>query len=389
MNGYRGTWRSLYIGRPWILYLLGLLLCLAIVFPGVAQQKAIDRSDCESIDAAMMNRTFVKEEQTGAYRYDNICYADGTHWVEPNPTNSNAKVKLVQRFDFWRPTQVPDKVPLVIYTHPSGGSEDFKVDGPIYTNMLWQALPAGYAVASLEYRHPVSSYDPTNKPPEPPNTDIANAVQFMRAKAEKLKIDPNNIFLVGQSRGSLAILTALLPDQQIRGLNDWRGQSSKVNAVLGYQAQTTYDTLETVNTFINENKQNARCEGSYITWNPGSALQQVANGAKLVPMRLTYDEKALNKSTVVKQCYHQCTPRQPKICKPSICNGITPCKWIGTEKFFDIHDHNYGVALYERYRARDRASLIEIRYNLGGPQGGYDGYINFFNKHLTNPKAAI
>ncbi|MGB8703059.1 MAG: hypothetical protein WCD18_26885, partial [Thermosynechococcaceae cyanobacterium] len=246
---------------------------------------------------------------------------------------------------------------------------------------------------------PVSSYDDTDSNSAiPPNTDIANAVQFLRFHADTLRIDPNNIFLAGQSRGSLGVLTALLPDQKDpkAGKSDWRSQSSTVNAVLGYQAQTTYDVEEKINTFVNKNQDNMRCEGSYITGQPGSALQQVENGATLVPMRLTYDEVAPNPNKVVKQCYHQCTPRCasprpgcPKTCSDSICNNKTSCSGIAVTKYFDVHDHNFSVALRERYRDRNQESLITTLYNLGGPQGGYKGYIDFFNLHLNNPRAAI
>ncbi|MGB8701839.1 MAG: hypothetical protein WCD18_20685, partial [Thermosynechococcaceae cyanobacterium] len=86
MNNSREFWRSLYRPKIWVIYLLGLLLCLAIVLPGLAQIKAPQRirTDCDSIKVAITRPIDVIVGQTKAKLYDNICYADGTKWVEPD-----------------------------------------------------------------------------------------------------------------------------------------------------------------------------------------------------------------------------------------------------------------------------------------------------------------
>jgi hypothetical protein len=92
------------------------------------------------------------------------------------------------------------------------------------------ALEHGYAFMSLQYRHPTVSQEWYDKPAAPvnqsvngaepppgvirPSTDIATAVQWARHHADTLHIDPLNIFLVGQSRGSLAVLTALMGERK-------------------------------------------------------------------------------------------------------------------------------------------------------------------------------
>lgn len=61
-------------------------------------------------------------------------------------------------------------------------------------------------------------------------------------QADRLFIWPNDIFIVSQSRGSLAVLTALMPDQKVPGATNppWAKESSLPKAVFAAQAQTTY-----------------------------------------------------------------------------------------------------------------------------------------------------
>jgi hypothetical protein len=133
------------------------------------------------------------------------------------------------------------------------------------------ALEHGYAFMSLQYRHPTVSQEWYDKPAAPvnqsvngaepppgvirPSTDIATAVQWARHHADTLHIDPLNIFLVGQSRGSLAVLTALMGERKkpAAGAGDppWVTQSSLPNAVFAAQAQTTYRDTQLKNFFIN------------------------------------------------------------------------------------------------------------------------------------------
>ncbi len=80
-------------------------------------------------------------------------------------------------------------------------------------------------------------------------------MQWARYHAGTLRIDPLNIFLVGQSRGSLAVLTALMGEQSKpvqQGDPPWADQSSLPNAVFAAQAQTTYRNTQLKSFFIKQ-----------------------------------------------------------------------------------------------------------------------------------------
>lgn len=99
----------------------------------------------------------------------------------------------------------PDKSPVIIAAHGGGwqvGSRaSYKYWGPFLARN-------GYALFAIDYRlgkagtYPGSVYD------------VKAAIQFVRAKAADLGVDPERIGLMGDSAGShLAALVGLAPDQ--------------------------------------------------------------------------------------------------------------------------------------------------------------------------------
>jgi acetyl esterase/lipase len=98
-----------------------------------------------------------------------------------------------------------DKPPMIVAVHGGGwqvGSRaSYKYWGPFLARN-------GYALFSIDYRlgkagiFPGSAYD------------VKSAVQFVRAKAADLGVDPTRIGLMGDSAGGhLAALVGLAPDQ--------------------------------------------------------------------------------------------------------------------------------------------------------------------------------
>jgi hypothetical protein len=206
----------------------------------------------------------------GAGRYPTpICVGEPSNgkefWSEQKPRNAYGPglddLKFVRRLFFYKPRHsVRKKLPLIIWAHPNESTDDI-VAGLAAEQIAKDAVDHGFAFMSLQFRHPTVSqfyYDPPPGPPnqltqgaEPPkigvmypSTDIATAVQWARANQRRLGIYSNDIFLVGQSRGSLAILTALMPDQKKSSLGAgdpvYLLESSLPRAVFGVQAQTTY-----------------------------------------------------------------------------------------------------------------------------------------------------
>jgi acetyl esterase/lipase len=128
-----------------------------------------------------------------------------------------------------------DKAPVVIAAHGGGwqvGSRTaYKYWGPFLARN-------GYALFSVDYRlgkagtYPASAYD------------IKAAIQFVRAKAADLGIDPERIGLMGDSAGGhLAALVGLAPDQfaaEYRSDPNY-AVSANVKAVIGFYG--AYDML--------------------------------------------------------------------------------------------------------------------------------------------------
>ena len=128
-----------------------------------------------------------------------------------------------------------DKAPVVVAAHgggwQNGNRAAYKYWGPHFARN-------GYAVFSIDYRlgkagtYPGSAYD------------VKAAVQFVRAKATELGLDPERIGLMGDSAGAhLAALVALAPDQFAA---DYRGDANaavaaNVKAVVGFYG--VYDML--------------------------------------------------------------------------------------------------------------------------------------------------
>jgi len=128
-----------------------------------------------------------------------------------------------------------DKAPVVVAVHgggwQAGNRAGYKYWGPFLAHN-------GYAVFSIDYRlgkagtYPGAAYD------------VKAAIQFVRAKAAELGLDPERIGLMGDSAGGhLAALVALASDQFA---TEYRGDPNaavpaNVKAVVGFYG--VYDML--------------------------------------------------------------------------------------------------------------------------------------------------
>jgi len=227
------------------------------------------------------------------------------------------------------------------------------------------ALRAGYSFASIEFRHPVTNENLPNSATDPgvPHYDVARALQFIRANADALGIDKRNVFLVGQSRGTLTLWTALQDDMARPKSNDpVARESTRVNAVYGFQAQTTYDGTEFANLFIVKEDRPAFI-ADFDAEHPhyaqfGSAIRSVSAGVDPdPPVRLIYDGPVV--------------PRR--------------VSYAEIETLNPIHYPNYGPALCQAYVVAFGNSArctydADTRYK-DDPIAAFAGYIDFFNQH--------
>ena len=149
-------------------------------------------------------------------------------------------VKLIG--DLYQPKGL-EKAPAIVAVHGGGWQ-----NGSRATYRYWGQFLArnGFVVFSVEYRmkepgvYPASVYD------------VKSAVQFVRAKAADLGVDPNRIGLMGDSAGShLVALLALAGDQFTAKYQDdpYAATPIGVKAVVGFygvydmRAQWQHDQL--------------------------------------------------------------------------------------------------------------------------------------------------
>ena len=128
-----------------------------------------------------------------------------------------------------------DKAPVIVAAHGGGWQA-----GSRMSYRYWGPFLArnGYAVFSIDYR--------TGKAGTYPGSvyDVKAAIQFVRAKAADLGLDPERIGLMGDSAGGhLAALVGIAPDQftaEYRGDPNY-AVSANVKAVIGFYG--VYDML--------------------------------------------------------------------------------------------------------------------------------------------------
>ncbi len=115
------------------------------------------------------------------------------------------------KLDFARPGEGPGPFPLVVCIHGGGWQSGAKSGYAMAMGVLAQR---GYASASIEYRLAPKYQFPAQL------QDVRRAVQYLRAHAAELKVDPSRIAVIGDSAGGhLALLLGLTdPKDGIRAV---------------------------------------------------------------------------------------------------------------------------------------------------------------------------
>lgn len=101
---------------------------------------------------------------------------------------------------------------------------------PIYSKLAAR----GFVVAIVEYRDSLRAKFPT------PILDTLNAIRFLRANAAAYSIDPNQIFLSGDSSGGHTALMAGIWCKEDHGDNYYPGVSAEVKAVISLYAASDF-----------------------------------------------------------------------------------------------------------------------------------------------------
>ncbi len=136
--------------------------------------------------------------------------------------------------DLWQ-AKTTSPAPVLIFLHGGGfvGGDKWTLSG----DLLKQCLDAGISVCSANYRFS------THQPFPGPMLDGARVVQFLRANARQLRIDPKRIALSGSSAGAgMSLWIAFKNDMADPKSSDIVArQSTRVTCVGVYGAQSSYD----------------------------------------------------------------------------------------------------------------------------------------------------
>lgn len=354
------------------------LAAMALIGPAATQAQ-----DCKAMPGTLPDvQTTIDDTQKIRFqKWSDYCFGDGkVQWQEWKYQGdwSQGVSRLALRFDFYRPAatnQTPPNGKLAIWAHPVGQNENITSNSKTYNFMLAPLLRAGYSVMSVETRHPADSFVSTESidkaiehdvehPAQPSGVvrsdDIATAVRWAKFNSGTLLFDGANVILVGQSRGSLALLNGLL-DLAAEPTSDWRSRDSRVKGVYVHQAQTSFKESEVATTFIKADDQaNGLLYRSWFTEDfpelenvdPLSALQ-LAGTAPVIPVHMGYEQKLVLKAdgqTVKLQCYESNNANRAWLGWPV---DLPRCPVVnGNKESFDIHDPNYSQAFANVYRPR-------------------------------------
>lgn len=158
--------------------------------------------------------------QTGRYEmpvFDEVLCNEGIRFSRAVTQGATTTSNLY--LDFYEPKgDTLSRRPLVITAFGGAfmfGSRDF-VDMKEYCNRL---ATYGYAAASIDYRLiPLIDVSSTNiiRAGYMAAQDVSAAVRFFKAHADRYRIDPEAIFLLGESAGSVAMLHTVFMDDDER-----------------------------------------------------------------------------------------------------------------------------------------------------------------------------
>lgn len=361
-------------------------------------------------------------------KWEDYCYGDEAVWKEWHDENNwldrkgnPVAVELSQRLDFYRRANQPlsPALPLVIFAHPNGPTEDVPDKLPQKRWVIMALVNAGYAVASVESRHPLGSivaprrvtgtdWPPVTSAPVP-SDDIASAVRWLKFNSAAFGIDPARVVLVGQSRGSAVLLNALLNIPGDQNAVDWRSQSSQVLGAYAYQAQTSYVEDELAQVFVadqpmyrywvmQDTPDAITPPGGDINRLPGSAAQlaRTWTGSSLVPVHLSYDHETVllpdgvhikpqcfesnNRNRALEGFDNDDNPETPPVYELG-GPGLPHCSGNN----FDVHDPNYGQYLAQAYANHGASTSITRCGNVGedNVKGGYADLLGFVDDVLA------
>ncbi len=126
--------------------------------------------------------------------------------------------------------EMPFKLPCFVQVQGSGWGPQY-----IYAKVpcLSRLAARGYVCAIVEYRHSGIAQFPAQA------CDARNAIRFLRKNASRFGIDPDNIFLAGDSSGGHTAMWGGLLHNDDSEQNLFPGISGEVNGIVNYYGSTS------------------------------------------------------------------------------------------------------------------------------------------------------
>jgi acetyl esterase/lipase len=135
-------------------------------------------------------------------------------------------------FDFWK-SKAKKASPLVVFIHGGGLASGDK--SSISVNQLNKLLEADFAVMAINYRLTGEAVFPQHY------MDSARAIQYARAHAKDLNIDPKKVAAIGGSAGGMTALWLGFHDEMAdpKNADPILRESTRLRAMAVSSAQTT------------------------------------------------------------------------------------------------------------------------------------------------------
>ena len=159
-------------------------------------------------------------------------------------TVGNRALKL----DLYYP-KTPDnsKVPVVLFTHGGGwaAGSRYKAASGLFASVFRQLLDEGFAVAPVSYR--LAKKD-SNVAMRDCVIDCKDAIRFLAKQSDELGINPNQVFVMGDSAGGhLAQMLLLTSPEQLTGDTDLKDATYQMVAGVSWYGPADFETVELFN----------------------------------------------------------------------------------------------------------------------------------------------
>lgn len=200
-------------------------------------------------------------------------------------TGAGEKLKL----DFARPEKLDQAAPCILVIHGGAWAGGNKAQ---HTDLIFKFAQQGYAAATVQYR-----FCPKHRFPAQVE-DVKCAIRYLRANAEKLKVNPQLLGAIGFSAGGhLSMMLGTMDKEDgLEGEGGNSDQSSKVQCVVSFFGPTDLERKDIpaksvflLSNFVGttpEEDKGERKRASPITYlNQGDAPLLIFQGTKdsLVP----------------------------------------------------------------------------------------------------------